>query len=74
MKTRYPNVYQDKNGKYFYQIFIGTDANGKKKLKKVEGMRWGIPFLLPIRQAKKPSVYKRYMLMCPLTILVMPLI
>ncbi|MCT7726153.1 MAG: phage integrase SAM-like domain-containing protein [Lactobacillus iners] len=34
MKTRYPNVYQDKNGKYFYQIFIGTDANGKKKLKK----------------------------------------
>ncbi|EEU18668.1 site-specific integrase [Lactobacillus crispatus] len=34
MKTRYPNVYQDKNGKYFYQIFVGTDANGKKKLKK----------------------------------------
>lgn len=44
MKTRYPNVYQDKNGKYFYQIFIGTDANGKKKLKKGRRDTLGHPF------------------------------
>lgn len=33
-KTRYPNVYQDGNGKYFYQFFIGTNKHGKKRLKK----------------------------------------
>lgn len=33
-KTRYPNVYRDSKGQYFYQIFLGRDANGKKKTKK----------------------------------------
>ncbi|AZN75896.1 site-specific integrase [Lactobacillus acidophilus] len=44
MKTRYPNVYQDSNGKYFYQIFIGTDSNGKKRLKKGRRDALGHPF------------------------------
>lgn len=44
MKTRYPNVYQDKNGKYFYQIFIGTNSEGKKRLKKGRRDAIGRPF------------------------------
>lgn len=34
MKTRYPNVYIDEKGKFFYQIFIGENAEGKKRFKK----------------------------------------
>ncbi|MBP2057303.1 integrase [Lactobacillus colini] len=34
MKTRYPNVYVDEKGKFFYQIFIGENSEGKKRFKK----------------------------------------
>lgn len=33
-KTRYPDVYKDEKGKFFYQVFLGRDANGKKHFKK----------------------------------------
>lgn len=33
-KTRYPNVYQDGKGRFFYQIYLGTNKEGKKRLKK----------------------------------------
>ena len=36
-KTRYPNVYRDSKGQYFYQIFLGRDAFGKNNT---------MPFLL----------------------------
>jgi len=29
-KTRYPDVYKDEKGKFFYQMFLGKDAKGKK--------------------------------------------
>ena len=53
MKTRYPNVYQDKKGKFFYQIFIGTDANGKKKLKKGRRDALGHPFSSAYQASKE---------------------
>lgn len=33
-KTRYPDVYKDEKGKFFYQVFLGRDAKGKKHFKK----------------------------------------
>lgn len=33
-KTRYPDVYKDEKGKYFYQVFLGRDVKGKKHFKK----------------------------------------
>lgn len=33
-KTRYANVYQDSNGSFFYQVFLGRDDHGKQLFKK----------------------------------------
>lgn len=33
-KTRYPDVYKDDKGRFFYQVFLGRDANRKKHFKK----------------------------------------
>ncbi len=33
-KTKYSGVYRDAKGKYFYNIFLGRDLNGKQKFKK----------------------------------------
>lgn len=43
-KTRYPNVYQDKNGKFLYQVFIGRDKEGKAHFKKGRKDEKGRPF------------------------------
>lgn len=53
MKTRYPNVYQDEKGKFFYQIFIGTDTNGRKKLKKGRRDALGHPFSSAYQASKE---------------------
>ena len=34
IKTKYADVYKDDKGKFFYQIFLGRDAKGKKHFKK----------------------------------------
>lgn len=34
IKTRYPNVYKDEKGKFFYQVYIGDNGQGKKRFKK----------------------------------------
>lgn len=33
-KTKYADVYKDDKGHFFYQIFLGRDAKGKKHFKK----------------------------------------
>lgn len=33
-KTKYSDVYKDEKGKFFYQVFLGRDANRKKHFKK----------------------------------------
>ncbi|MCH4003855.1 MAG: site-specific integrase [Lactobacillus crispatus] len=33
-KTKYTDVYKDDKGRFFYQIFLGRDAKGKKHFKK----------------------------------------
>lgn len=33
-KTKYSDVYKDDKGRFFYQIFLGRDAKGKKHFKK----------------------------------------
>lgn len=43
-RTRYPNVYQDDNGSFFYQIFIGRDKHGRTKFKKSRTNSKGQPF------------------------------
>ncbi|WP_304651746.1 site-specific integrase [uncultured Ligilactobacillus sp.] len=43
-KTKYPNVYQDDKGNFFYQIFLGRDISGKQKFKKGRKDEKGRPF------------------------------
>lgn len=33
-KTKYSDVYKDDKGRFFYQVFLGRDAKGKKHFKK----------------------------------------
>ena len=33
-KTKYANVYRDPKGKYFYNIFLGRNSEGKQVFKK----------------------------------------
>lgn len=44
IKTKYANVYQDSKGKFFYNIFLGRDLNGKQKFKKGRRVALGHPF------------------------------
>lgn len=44
IKTKYANVYQDSKGKFFYNIFLGRDLNGKQKFKKGRRDALGHPF------------------------------
>lgn len=43
-KTKYADVYQDDKGKFFYQVFLGRDANRKKHFKKGRRDEMGRPF------------------------------
>ena len=51
-KTKYSGVYRDAKGKYFYNIFLGRDLNGKQKFKKgrVSGKK------LILRQEKRTMI------------------
>ncbi|WP_195701610.1 tyrosine-type recombinase/integrase [Companilactobacillus futsaii] len=43
-QTRYVNVYKDKDGKFFYQVFVGRDEKGKSHFKKGRKDSNGKPF------------------------------
>lgn len=43
-KTKYPNVYKDSKGRFFYQVFLGRDDKGKQKFKKARKDSKGKPF------------------------------
>ncbi len=43
-KTRYTGVYRDSKGKYFYNVFIGRDSDGKQRFKKSRRDALGYPF------------------------------
>lgn len=43
-KTKYANVYKDSKGKYYYNVFLGRNSNGKQVFKKGRGDALGHPF------------------------------
>ncbi|MDY4501439.1 MAG: phage integrase SAM-like domain-containing protein, partial [Lactobacillus johnsonii] len=43
-KTKYANVYRDPKGKYFYNIFLGRNSEGKQVFKKGRRDALGHPF------------------------------
>lgn len=58
-KTRYPNVYQDAKGKFFYNVFLGRNMNGREKFKKGRRDALGHPFNSSRQAYKEAERIKR---------------